>query len=136
MGPTDFVRVTSTQAAKIFNIYPQKGVIEVGADADIIVFNPQTQHVIRAATHHSRMDTNIYEGRKIKGKVKTSNFYILSTFLKVETTISRGRIVWENGKLNVEPGTGRYIPMKPFPNYFVQKTKDWVPERHPSKDEL
>ena len=70
MTPMDFVRVTSTQAAKIFNLYPQKGVIEEGADADIILLDPHKEHTIHAATHHSRMDTNIYEGRQIKGKVR------------------------------------------------------------------
>ena len=69
MHPTEFVRVTSTQAAKIFNLYPQKGVIEEGSDADVILFDPRKEHVIRAAHHQSTMDTNIYEGKKVTGKV-------------------------------------------------------------------
>jgi dihydropyrimidinase len=69
MGPEDFVRVTSTAAAQIFNIYPRKGAVAVGSDADVIVFDPNVEHTISAATHHSKMDTNVYEGKRIKGKV-------------------------------------------------------------------
>lgn len=70
MTPSHFVRVTSTAAAKVFNIYPQKGRIEPGADADVIVLDPRIRHVISAATHHSRIDTNLYEGRTVTGKVR------------------------------------------------------------------
>jgi dihydropyrimidinase len=70
MTPSDFVRVTSTAAAQTFGIYPQKGVIAVGSDADVIVFDPAAEHVISAATHHSRIDTNIYDGKAIKGKAR------------------------------------------------------------------
>ena len=67
--PQDFVRITSTACAQIFNIYPRKGVIAVGSDADIIVLDPEVEHVISARTHHSAVDTNVYEGRKVRGKV-------------------------------------------------------------------
>ena len=80
MSPSDFVRVTSTAAAKIFNIFPRKGVIAVGSDADVILFDPSIHHTLSAATHHSRVDMNVFEGMNITGKVIT--------------TISRGRIVW------------------------------------------
>lgn len=60
--PSDFVRITSTAAAHIFNIYPRKGVVAAGSDADVIVLDPSINHTISAATHHSRMDTNVYEG--------------------------------------------------------------------------
>ena len=69
MSPEDFVRVTSTAAAKIYNIYPRKGTIAAGSDADVIVFDPRTQHTISASTHHSNMDTIVYEGKRIMGKV-------------------------------------------------------------------
>lgn len=62
MTPSDFVRATSTAAAQVFNIYPQKGRIAPGSDADIIILDPHQEHVISAATHHSQMDTNVYEG--------------------------------------------------------------------------
>lgn len=69
MSPADYVRVTSTTAAKVFNIYPQKGKIAAGSDADIIVLDPSEKHTIKAESHHSRMDTNVYEGKIINGKV-------------------------------------------------------------------
>ena len=62
LTPSDYVRVTSTAAAQAFNVYPRKGRLAVGSDADVIVLDPNRLHVIRAATHHSRMDTNVYEG--------------------------------------------------------------------------
>ena len=65
----DYVRVTSTAAAQIFNIYPRKGRIAPGSDADVIILDPSVTHVIRAASHHSRMDTNVYEG---KGEVNAA----------------------------------------------------------------
>jgi dihydropyrimidinase len=68
------VELVSTEAAKIFGLYPRKGVIQEGSDADIIILDPHAEHVISAATHHSRMDTNIYEGRKVKGKVCATRY--------------------------------------------------------------
>ena len=68
--PSDFVRLTSTAAAHAFNIFPRKGVLAPRSDADIIIFDPAAEHVISAASHHSRMDTNIYEGRAVTGKAR------------------------------------------------------------------
>ncbi|KAM0841356.1 hypothetical protein ACQ4PT_059064 [Festuca glaucescens] len=101
---TDYVRVTSTECAKIFNIYPRKGAILEGSDADIIILNPKRSFVMGTHTHHSRSNTNVYEGRKGKGLI--------------EVTISRGRVVWEDGNLNVVPGSGRYIRTPPFGYLF------------------
>lgn len=67
-----FVEVTSTAAAKTFDLYPQKGVIQPGADADIILLDPHITHTISASSHHSRSDANIFEGHKIQGKVGPS----------------------------------------------------------------
>lgn len=67
--PSDFVRLSSTEAAKVFNLYPQKGLIAPGSDADIAVIDPKKEHVLSAKTHHSALDTSVYEGMKIKGKV-------------------------------------------------------------------
>ena len=64
------MRLTSTAAAHAFNIYPRKGVLAPGSDADVIIFDPAAEHVISAASHHSRMDTNIYEGRAVTGKAR------------------------------------------------------------------
>ncbi|CAN0905276.1 PYD2 [Linum grandiflorum] len=100
---TDFVRVTSTECARLFNIYPRKGAILAGSDADIIILNPNRSFEISAKSHHSRTDTNVYEGQRGKGKV--------------EVTIAGGRVVWMNDELKVAPGTGRYIEMPAF-NYL------------------
>ncbi|RZC77671.1 hypothetical protein C5167_001886 [Papaver somniferum] len=79
------------------------GAILAGSDADIIILNPNSSVQISAKSHHSRTDTNVYEGLKLKGKV--------------EVTIAGGRVVWENDELKVIPGSGRYIKMSPF-NYL------------------
>lgn len=72
MTPSEFVRATSTAAAQVFNIYPQKGVIAPASDADVIIFDPDLEHTISASEHHSRIDQNIYEGRIQRGKVRCS----------------------------------------------------------------
>ncbi|XP_059429554.1 dihydropyrimidinase [Corylus avellana] len=97
---TDYVRVTSTECARIFNIYPRKGAISPGSDADIIILNPNATVEITAKSHHARSDTNVYEGRRGKGKV--------------EVTIAGGRIVWENDELKVVRGSGKYVELPPF----------------------
>jgi len=62
--------LTSTAVAKAFNAYPRKGTLAAGSDADIIILDPKAKHTISASTHHSRIDTNIYEGREVTGKVR------------------------------------------------------------------
>lgn len=101
---TDYVRITSTECARIFNIYPRKGAILSGSDADIIIFNPNASFEISVGSHHSRIDTNVYDGRKGKGKV--------------EVTILGGRVVWQDEELKVVPGSGKYIEMPPFSYLF------------------
>ena len=101
---TDYVRITSTECARIFNMYPRKGAILAGSDADIIILNPNSSFQITARSHHSRLDTNVFEGRKGKGKV--------------EVTIAGGKIVWENDELKAVPGSGKYIEMQPFSYLF------------------
>ncbi|XP_031268287.1 dihydropyrimidinase-like isoform X1 [Pistacia vera] len=90
-------------SAWIFNIYPRKGAIPVGSNADIIILNASSSFEITATSHHSRSDTNVYECRRGKGKV--------------EVTIAGGRIVWENDELKVVPGT-KYTEMRPFSYLF------------------
>ncbi|OWM69131.1 dihydropyrimidinase-like [Punica granatum] len=102
---SDYVRITSTESARIFNIYPRKGAILAGSDADIIILNPNSSFEISTSTHHSRTDTNVFEGRRGKGKV--------------EVTIAGGRIVWINDELKVTPGSGKYVKMPPFSYLFA-----------------
>lgn len=90
-----FVDVTSTQAAKIFNLYPRKGCIAVGADADLVVYDPAGTSKISAKTHHQRVDRNIFEGFELKGKVSNS--------------IVNGKLQFTKGDLRVERGAGRYL---------------------------
>uniref|UniRef100_A0A0K0DHT8 dihydropyrimidinase n=1 Tax=Angiostrongylus cantonensis TaxID=6313 RepID=A0A0K0DHT8_ANGCA len=100
IDPMRFVQITSSMAAKIFNIYPKKGRIAVGSDADIVIWNPTATRTISKNTHHHAVDFNIFEGMTVHGVT--------------EITISRGRVVWMNNTLTVEAGSGRFIPLKPF----------------------
>lgn len=100
LTPNEFVAVTSTNTARIFNIYPRKGSIKVGADADLVVWDPEGSRTISAKTHHQNIDFNIFEGRTVKGIPSH--------------TISQGKVVWANGELNVERGAGRYINRAPY----------------------
>ena len=90
-----FVEVTSTNVAKIFGMYPQKGTIAVGSDADIVVFDPDKKHSISVNTHHMNCDYSGYEGWEITGKC--------------ETVILRGKVAVDNNKLLVDKGYGKFI---------------------------
>lgn len=98
--PSDFVRVTSTNSAKIFNMYPRKGTISEGSDADIVIFDPNTKKTISRQTHHHAVDFSVFEGMNVTGVV--------------ETTLLGGKEVWHNGKLNCTPGSGKFIARQPF----------------------
>ena len=112
LTPNEFVKVTSTNTAQIFNIHPKKGDIKVGGDADIVVWDPEGTRLISAETHHQNIDFNIYEGMEVTGVPAV--------------TLSRGRILWKDGELRTEKGTGKYIDRPPFPAYFdaVNKVRE------------
>ncbi len=112
LTPNEFVRVTSTNAAQIFNIYPRKGSVSVGADADLVVWDPTASRTISAKTHHQQIDFNIFEGMTVQG-VATH-------------TISQGNVVWADGQLNAVRGAGRYIDRPTFAPYYdaVQRQAD------------
>ena len=105
----EFVRVTSTAAAQIFNIYPRKGSLQVGADADIVVWDPTATKTISAKSHHQNVDFNIFEGMTVSGTASH--------------TISQGRLVYTGGDLRAERGVGRYINRPTFAPYYdaIQK---------------
>ena len=65
-----FVQLTSTAPAKMFGMFPQKGTIAVGSDADLVLFDPEAQHTLSANTHHSNVDYSLFEGRRVQGKVQ------------------------------------------------------------------
>ncbi|XP_066952639.1 dihydropyrimidinase isoform X6 [Macrobrachium rosenbergii] len=100
MDPCRFVAVTSTNAAKIFNIYPKKGRIAVGSDADIVVWNPHATRVISAKTHHQAVDFNIFEGMEVHGIA--------------EFVVCHGRVVVEEGEVRAISGMGKYVPTPVF----------------------
>ena len=81
--------------AQIFNIYPKKGRIETGADADIVVWDPAKEKTISAKTHHMNVDFSVFEGVTVKGCAVY--------------TLSHGKIVYDNGSLLAEPGSGQYV---------------------------
>ncbi len=109
LTPEEFVAVTSTNCAKIFNIYPQKGAILPGADADLVVWDPKATHTISQKTHHSKLDVNVFEGITVQGVPAV--------------TISQGRIVWRDGKLDVRRGAGRNIRRPPMAPIFEAQAK-------------
>lgn len=91
-----FVEVNCTRPAKIFGMYPRKGAVMVGSDADLVIWNPEKEDVISAKTHLHKCDRNIFEGYKTKGAPSW--------------VVVNGKVQFDEGKLNVERGAGRYIP--------------------------
>ncbi len=96
----EFVAVTSTNIAKILNMYPKKGAILVGADADIVVWDPKREKTISADTQQSAIDYNVFEGKHVKG---------LPRF-----TLTRGQVAVQEGAMKTQEGHGEFVPREPF----------------------
>ena len=90
-----YVALTSTNAARIFGMYPKKGTISIGADADIVIFDPNKKHILSNKTHHMNVDYSAYEGLELTGKT--------------ETVLLRGVVVIDENKCLQKPGYGKFI---------------------------
>jgi dihydropyrimidinase len=94
------VELLAANPARLFGLYPRKGTVAVGSDADLVVFDPQRKETLSAATHHSTCDYNLFEGTEVTGVP--------------ETVLVRGEVVVENGALAVQPGHGRFVQRAGF----------------------
>jgi len=106
----EFVAVTSSNIAKILNIYPKKGAIAIGSDADIVVWDPKKSKTITAKKQQSVIDYNVFEGVEVTG---------LPRF-----TLSRGDVVYEDGTMKAEPGRGQFVERPPFQS-VQQSLSSW-----------
>jgi dihydropyrimidinase len=110
LTPSEFVAATSTNIAKILNIYPKKGALVEGADADIVVWDPKISKTISASNHHSILDYNVFEGFEVRAQ---SRF-----------TLSRGDVIWAWGQNSQpQPGRGRFVPRPAFTSANVALSK-------------
>jgi dihydropyrimidinase len=100
IGLNRFVQLVSTAPAKLFGLFPKKGTIAVGSDADIVVFDPKAEMTISAETHHMNIDYNAYEGMTVTGVT--------------ETVLSRGKVIIEQGNYVGTPGEGRFLKRATF----------------------
>ena len=94
-SPNRFVQLVSTAPAKLFGLFPRKGTIAIGSDADLVLFDADAEQTISAATHHMRVDYSMFEGTRVKGVPRS--------------VLSRGRLIVENGKLVGRAGSGEFI---------------------------
>jgi dihydropyrimidinase len=90
-----FVEVTSTAPARIFGMYPRKGEIAAGSDADLVIWDPAALYTISATTHHMRVDYSLFEGYEVKGNART--------------VLSRGEVIVDAGQFLGKPGRGNYL---------------------------
>jgi dihydropyrimidinase len=100
LSRSDMVRLLSTNPAKIFGLWPQKGDLQPGSDADIVLFDPRPRRVLSAAELHSRAGFSPYEGLTVTGKV--------------HTTISRGQVIYQDGAILGDRGFGRFVKCRKF----------------------
>jgi len=96
---TRFVDVVATEPARIFGLYPRKGTVAVGSDADLVVFDPRARQMLSADTHHMRVDYSLYEGMEVTGVVRT--------------VLLRGEVIVNQGRFVGHVGGGRFLPRAP-----------------------
>jgi dihydropyrimidinase len=87
--------LTSTAAAKMFGLFPRKGTIAIGSDADIVIFDPNREQTFSVETHHMNVDYNAYEGKTVRGVC--------------DVVLSRGRVVVEHGEFKGKAGDGQFL---------------------------
>ncbi|XP_037094793.1 dihydropyrimidinase-like isoform X2 [Pollicipes pollicipes] len=109
MDVCQFVAVTSTNASKLFNLYPQKGVIAVGSDADIVIWDGQAKQTLSAKTHQERLDFSVFEGLRCRGAPAW--------------VLARGRLCLEEGQLRVVQGAGRLLARPPFAPHLYRRVQ-------------
>jgi dihydropyrimidinase len=98
--PNRFVELVATAPAKMFGLFPRKGTIAPGSDADIVIFNPTVERTLSAKTHHMNVDYSCYEGLKVRGLP--------------EVVMQRGNILVKDGKFQGKKGAGQYLRRSPF----------------------
>jgi dihydropyrimidinase len=101
IGLNRFVELVATAPAKMFGLYPRKGTIAPGSDADIVVFDPRVERTISASEHHMNVDYSVYEGRTVRGLP--------------EVVMQRGKILVQDGRFHGKPGDGRFQPRSRIP---------------------
>ena len=117
LTPNEFVAVTSTNIAKILNCYPKKGAVLVGADADLVVWDPEKEKTITAGKQQSSIDDNVFEGKTVKG---------LPRF-----TLTRGHVAIHDGVVRTQEGHGQFVAREPKPavNKALSQWKDLTAPR-------
>ena len=123
--PNEFVAATSTNIAKILNIYPQKGAIAVGADADVVVWDPKLSKTVSATTQKSIIDYNVFEGVEVTAQARY--------------TLSRGDVIWAHGQNSQpQPGRGKFVPRTAFPavNKALSKWKEVTAPKGVQRDPM
>ena len=123
LTPQEFVAVTSTNIARILNVYPRKGAIVQGGEADLVVWDPKLSKTITAASQKSIIDYSVFEGRKVTGLPRY--------------TLSRGEVVWADGQNSQpQPGRGRFVPRPAFSSAHraLSKWKELTSPRRIERD--